>query len=33
MLLSETEKYRDEINAINKNIAYMQIELKRKLAE
>ncbi len=29
MLLSEPEKYRDEINAIKKDIAYMPIELKK----
>ena len=31
MLLSEPEKYRDTINAIKKDIAYMPIELKNKL--
>ena len=33
MLLAEHEKYRDEINAIKKDIAYMPIELKKKLEE
>ena len=33
MLLAETEKYRDGINAIKKDIAYMPIELKKKLEE
>ena len=33
MLLSEPEKYRDAINAIKKDIAYMPIELKKKLQE
>ena len=28
MLLTEPEKYRDAINVINKNIAYMLVELK-----
>jgi len=28
MLLAEPEKYRDTINAINKDISYMPIELK-----
>ena len=31
MLLDEPEKYRDAINAIKKDIAYMPIELKKKL--
>jgi len=31
MLLSEPEKYRDAINAIKKDIAYMPIELKKNL--
>ena len=31
MLLSEPEKYRDEINAIKKDIAYMPVDLKKKL--
>ena len=29
-LLDEPEKYRDAINAIKKDIAYMPIELKKK---
>ena len=29
MLLAEPEKYRDAINAINKDIAYMPVELKK----
>ena len=33
MLLSETEKYKDAINAIKKDIAYMPLELKKKLEE
>ena len=33
MLLSEPEKYRDAINAIKKDIAYMTVELKKKLEE
>ncbi len=33
MLLAESEKYRDAINAIKKDIEYMPIELKRKLKE
>ena len=33
MLLSEPEKYRDAINSIKKDIAYMPIELKKKLEE
>jgi len=32
-LLDEPEKYRDAINAIKKDIAYMPIELKKKLEE
>ena len=32
-LLSEPEKYRDAIAAIKKDIAYMPIELKKKLEE
>ena len=28
MLLAEPEKYRDAINAIKKDIAYMPVELK-----
>ena len=31
MLLAEPEKYRDAIDAIKKDIAYMPIELKKKL--
>ena len=33
MLLAEPKKYRDAINAIKKDIAYMPIELRRKLDE
>ena len=33
MLLAEPDKYRDAINAIKKDIAYMPIELKKKLQE
>ena len=33
MLLAESEKYSDAINAIKKDIAYMPIELKNKLEE
>ena len=33
MLLAESEKYRDAINAIKKDIAYMPVELKKKLEE
>ena len=29
MLLAEAEKYRDAIDAIKKNIAYIYIELKK----
>ena len=32
-LLEEPEKYKDAINAIKKDIAYMPIELRRKLDE
>ena len=32
-LLDEPEKYKDAINAIKKDIAYMPIELRRKLEE
>ena len=32
-LLAEPDKYRDAINAIKKDIAYMPIELKKKLEE
>ena len=31
MLLSEPEKYKDAIDAIQKDIAYMPLELKKKL--
>ena len=31
MLLVEPEKYRDAINAIRKDIAYMPVELKKIL--
>ena len=33
ILLAEPEKYRDAINAIKKDIAYMPVELKKKLEE
>ena len=33
MLLAEAEKYKDAINAIKKDIAYMPVELKKKLEE
>ena len=33
MLLAEPEKYRDPLNAIKKDIAFMPIELKKKLQE
>ena len=33
MLLAEPEKYRDAINAIKLDVAYMPIELKKKLEE
>ena len=33
MLLAEPEKYKDAIDAIKKDIAYMPIELKKKLDE
>ena len=33
ILLAEHEKYRDAINAIKKDIAYMTIKLKKKLEE
>ena len=33
LLLAEPEKYRDAIDAIKKDIAYMPIELKKKLEE
>ena len=32
-LLAEPKKYKDAIEAIKKDIAYMPIELKKKLAE
>ena len=33
MLLAEPDKQRDAIDAIKKDIAYMPIELKKKLKE
>ena len=33
LLLAEPKKYRDAINAIKKDIAYMPIELKKILEE
>ncbi len=33
LLLAEPEKYKDSINAIQKDIAYMPLELKKKLEE
>ena len=33
MLLAEPVKYKDAIDAIKKDIAYMPLELKRKLEE
>ena len=33
MLLAEPEKYKDAISAIKKDIAYMPLELKKKLEE
>ena len=33
MLLADPEKYKDAIEAIKKDIAYMPIELKKKLEE
>ena len=33
MLLAESEKYKDAIKAIKKDIAYLPIELKKKLEE
>ena len=33
MLLAEPEKYEDAINSIKKYIAYIPIELKKKLEE
>ena len=33
MLLADPEKYKDAIEAIKKDIAYMPLELKKKLEE
>ena len=33
MLLAESDKYKDAIEAIKKNIAYIPIELKKKIEE
>ena len=33
MLLAEPENYKDAINSIKKDIAYMPLELKKKLEE
>ena len=33
LLLAEPEQYRDAINAIKKDIAYMPIELKKNLSK
>ena len=33
MLLAEPDKYKDAIEAVKKDIAYMPIELKKKLEE
>ena len=33
MLLARPEKYKDAVNAIKKDIAYMPLELKKKLEE
>ena len=33
MLLSDPEKYKDAIDAVKKDIAYMPVELKKKLEE
>ena len=33
MLLAEPDKHKDAIEAIKKDIAYMPIELKKKLEE
>ena len=33
MLLAEPYKYKDAIEAIKKDIAYMPVELKKKLEE
>ena len=32
-LLSDSEKYKDALDAIKKDIAYMPLELKKKLEE
>ena len=32
-LLSDPEKYKDAIDAVKKDIAYMPVELKKKLEE
>ena len=32
-LLSDPDKYRDEMDVIKKDIAYMPLELKKKLEE
>ena len=33
LLLDEPEKYKEAIDAINKDIAYMPLELKKKIEE
>ena len=33
LLLSDPEKYKDAIDAVKKDIAYMPVELKKKLEE
>ena len=33
MLLAEPEKYKDAIDSIKKDIAYIPVELKKKLEE
>ena len=33
VLLAEPEKYKDAINAIKKDIAYIPLELKKKIEE
>ena len=33
MLLAEPENYKDAINAIKKDIAYIPVELRKKLEE
>ena len=33
VLLAEPEKHKDAINAIKKDIAYMTLELKKKIEE